>query len=433
MTKNDPKSGPEAHEEPESLSATGLFLRAFDPKSGSAPESSSAVPGDSPVTPSHAAPSRTPAQSGTRGTEPGEFTRMFQKLDPRLDVNPSNLAQEVPAESRPMESGGPAKRPLDKEPGEFTRIFVAGSTPLPPPPAKPADEVKRATPPVASPSRAKGFSAPGVSDSASAEGSFTQFFKAVPSTPASKPAAPVTPSKPRETTSPPAEREMSFKNEPIFRAPEPSRSDPHASPSITNLMASLGAPDKASPGSSASEPVPYRPASLQSSSTPPRASERSGLDLGGVTRLIERLAEELPPSVPLPVEPIVTPVESGGPGEYTRMVSIPAINEGVAGQAGPPAAAKAASPAAPIFAPLPKPAMPAMPAMPAPAAPAPAMRVPPVKAPAIPPMPAPAPPAAPALSAPKTKLEAIVPILLVINTFLLIVILMVVVFALKSR
>jgi hypothetical protein len=48
-------------------------------------------------------------------------------------------------------------------------------------------------------------------------------------------------------------------------------------------------------------------------------------------------------------------------------------------------------------------------------------------------MPAPAPPAAPALSAPKTKLEAIVPILLVINTFLLIVILMVVVFALKSR
>jgi hypothetical protein len=39
--------------------------------------------------------------------------------------------------------------------------------------------------------------------------------------------------------------------------------------------------------------------------------------------------------------------------------------------------------------------------------------------------------AAPALAAPKGKLEAMVPILLVINTFLLIVLLVVVVFAMK--
>ena len=44
-----------------------------------------------------------------------------------------------------------------------------------------------------------------------------------------------------------------------------------------------------------------------------------------------------------------------------------------------------------------------------------------------------APPAAPALAAPKSKLEALVPILLVINTFLLVVLLVVVIFALKAK
>jgi hypothetical protein len=48
--------------------------------------------------------------------------------------------------------------------------------------------------------------------------------------------------------------------------------------------------------------------------------------------------------------------------------------------------------------------------------------------PAIP-VPAPVPP----LAAPKGKLEAMVPILLVVNTFLLVVVLVVVVFALKGR
>jgi hypothetical protein len=41
--------------------------------------------------------------------------------------------------------------------------------------------------------------------------------------------------------------------------------------------------------------------------------------------------------------------------------------------------------------------------------------------------------APPALAAPKGKLEAMVPILLVVNTFLLIVILLVVVFAMKGK
>jgi hypothetical protein len=42
-------------------------------------------------------------------------------------------------------------------------------------------------------------------------------------------------------------------------------------------------------------------------------------------------------------------------------------------------------------------------------------------------------PALPALAAPKGKLEAMVPILLVVNTFLLIVLLVVVIFAMKAK
>jgi len=41
--------------------------------------------------------------------------------------------------------------------------------------------------------------------------------------------------------------------------------------------------------------------------------------------------------------------------------------------------------------------------------------------------------APPALAAPKSKLEAMVPILLVINTFLLLVLLIVVIFLIKTR
>jgi hypothetical protein len=44
-----------------------------------------------------------------------------------------------------------------------------------------------------------------------------------------------------------------------------------------------------------------------------------------------------------------------------------------------------------------------------------------------------APLAPPALTAPKSKLETMVPILLVVNTFLLVVLLVVVIFALKAK
>jgi len=56
------------------------------------------------------------------------------------------------------------------------------------------------------------------------------------------------------------------------------------------------------------------------------------------------------------------------------------------------------------------------------------MAVPKVPTPHLPPVPAP-----PALAAPKGKLEALVPTLLVVNTFLLVVILVVMIFLIKAR
>jgi hypothetical protein len=71
-----------------------------------------------------------------------------------------------------------------------------------------------------------------------------------------------------------------------------------------------------------------------------------------------------------------------------------------------------------------------MPAAPKPAAPPP----PAFQAPKFePPKPAAPALAPPAIAAPKSKLEEMVPILLVINTFLLIVLIVLVAFALKAR
>jgi hypothetical protein len=71
-----------------------------------------------------------------------------------------------------------------------------------------------------------------------------------------------------------------------------------------------------------------------------------------------------------------------------------------------------------------------MPTAPKPAAPpAPAFQAPKFE----PPKPALPALAAPAIAAPKSKLEEMVPILLVVNTFLLIVLIVLVAFALKAR
>ncbi len=435
MSKSDPKSGPETPEQTESLSATGMFLRAFDSKAepnkeAARPEASrpAAMP---PSEPQGRRADRPPQES----VEPGEFTQMFQRLEPRQNPVPAPQAlHNAPAQTFPESPKTMAKAeppaPLDQEPGEFTRIFVAGATPPANPPAKRAEEQPRQAAPVVSQSRAKGFSSPGVSDSASAEGSFTQFFKATPAPPVPKQAAPVQPPAPpaRAAQTP----EKSWKDDPIFRPKDdpifrPVENAPRSaqpSPSVTNLLSSLSGSGSPAQGSRQPDPAPYRPEPLPSYSVPSRPEQHSTTESAGVTQLIQRLAQEAPAHAAPPPAPVAPPADSG-PGEFTRMIS------GLGGQAAPPPLAPAPVQAAPAAAPFAPPALPVPP--PAPAFRAPAIHAP---APAMPLVPKPAPPAAPpmpALAAPKGKLEGLVPILLVINTFLLIVILMVVIFSIKSR
>ena len=136
--------------------------------------------------------------------------------------------------------------------------------------------------------------------------------------------------------------------------------------------------------------------------------------MGSATRLIERLSQAavLPPIEPVRAEPpafadpgplpSVQP-SSTGPGEFTRIISRSSGAGTVAGTGAPSAPAAA----------------------PAPAAEAPAASAKPAAAKA------PDPPAAPAPK--KSALESLVPILLVVNTFLLLLILLVTVFGLKGR
>ncbi len=476
MTKNDSNSKPETPENADSLSATGMFLRAFEGKPEGeqkpfepAPTSKTTAGIDArrsdppPVTGVLRQPPFSPGQGSVRGSAaeaaPGEFTQLFQSLDKPAGPNSAN---QPPHSSPPIaatDAGAtavlraPSQPPAaaDTGPGEFTRIFVGGLTPPAPPPggvprstqAEPPRAASAAAPnpaaattaaansipasaaPAAS-GRAKGFSSPGVSDAASAEGSFTQFFKAPspPQTPAAPPAArpaqPVFASTPPPRSSappsPPPAPEMPWRNDPGFAEPGKKTASESPAPSITSMMNSLASDGGAS---RTPEPAPYRPDPLPHAAPPPRPSQSGGADPGGVTRLIRSLSQE--PAAPVaPAPPAAPPPPmNSGPGEYTRMIATPSAAPAEPAPPAPPAAA------APAFAKPPLPAAPPPPPMPkAPKAPAP---------PAFAAPPPPKAPAPPALAAPKTKLEAMVPILLVINTFLLLVLLVVVIVLIKAR
>ena len=411
MAVNKSDSGPDSSEQPDSLSATGMFLRAFnaEPKSDSA----AADPWSSaPAAPPASAPAQRPASTPPAG---GEFTQLFQKVDLRQSQAPAvphnpNFSSPPPSEQLPDKGGA----------GDFTRVFVGGAAPAPSgPPPRSADETVGFTPPVAiNPSKAKGFSSPGVSGSASGEGSFTQIFKTSPSAPTSSPASPLQP------PAPPVPR-PAWNNDPIFRSPESKPPADPGSPSVTTLLASLGSSGNSASPSRSQGNVPYRPEPAPYA-PPQRSHEPSEAEQGGVTRLIQRLAQTAPePSPGAP--PAAPPPVSSGPGEVTRMIS----RMGSASASEAPAPAPPPAPPAPAAFAMPVP--PPLPSMPAPVIPQPPKFVPPAPAAPLPAMAQPPVPALPALAPPKSKLEAMVPILLVINTFLLLILLVVVIVLIKSR
>ena len=447
MTKNDSNSDPLDQADP--LSATGMFLSSFGSTPAPSQESSEAGaakpdpfaasgPGttrtDWPAPPlSHAR--STPSASGSSG--PGEFTQMFQAMETRPSPPPVSQPPATTPAVQPAPSQGA---------GEFTRIFVSDSTPAtehrsPELGARTIVEPPHIPPPVSNPSRMKGFSTPGVSDSASAEGSFTQFFKATPAAPASTPSpAPPIPSPVQSYRAPtpvppPPIAERPWQRESEFSSITKPADIPPSSPSATGLLSALSSPGGASSSSRQPEVTPYRPEPLPSY-TPPPPAEPSAMEAGSVTKLIQRLSQVPRETPSAPLTPVAAapapPVSSslGEPGEFTRMISGDTLKAAL-GTAPVAASAAAPAPAAPPPIAMPHPAVPAMPHAPAiapPAMPAPKAAAPPkIELPKI------APPTAPAFAAPKSKLEAMVPILLVINTFLLVVLLVVVIFALKAK
>jgi hypothetical protein len=390
MTEKGKKPGTEAASQPDPLSATGMFLNAFAPQ----PEPS--------VEPAQ----ESPAKGAAKPAQPGEFTQMFHKLEPP----PSPPVPQTRSTNRPPQ-----------EPGEFTRTFVAAATSpgLRPAPATP-DPGPFASPPAP---KMRGFSTPGVSDSASPEGSFTQLFRTPPSTPpAPSPLQPFTPL----PSAPPLAAEPAW---PQSLDPAPNGGG------LTQLFRSLSEESEPAPSRIGESPL----VSPTGSPAPPSAGNPAS-----VTMLIQRLNEDLQqaavPAPPMP--PAAAPAGLSGPGEFTRIIAggmtnkaSAAAGQGVAAGAGVaagnfaiPVTPTPAVPAAPAFPAAP---VPAFAAPPVPVAPAPAFTAPPVPALAVPP--AQPPKVAPSAPAQQSKLQQMLPMLLVLNAFLVVVLILLLVFALKSR
>jgi hypothetical protein len=415
MGNDKPESGTDNPSE--SLSATGMFIRAF----GEKPKAESA-----PVDPLFGPPMQQPSQPATPKQAPGEFTQLFQSLEAKpiapsaASGSPASTAASAVPQARlgtaPVKTPPQTGADQAGAPGEFTKLFVGGTSAAPPAVRRSTEEsVKPATPPAQSSSR--GFSAPGVSGSASGEGSFTQIF----STPQAKTSSPLGEPQPANPAG-----NAGWNNDPIFRSPQgPPPSEP-ASPSVTTLLASLGTPG-GSPAGRAPEPAPYRP-EPSPRPAPLISHEPPEVGAGGVTRLIQRLAQTPVEAAPAPTPVAAAPPVNAGPGEFTRIISRQNAAAAEPPVAAPPPAAPAPAPAGFAF-----PAAPPAPALAPPAAPPAPKFAPPALAVPMPVAPKPPAVAAPAVTPPKTKLEAMVPILLVINTFLLLILLVVVIFLVKSR
>ena len=142
------------------LSATGMFLNAVRQDSGQPVELLGAIEAERletspPIPPRSTVADRPPAESTPAGS--GEFTRVFRN-----------------AQASPPPVQAESQSPSTPAPTDFTRIFVPPpSTPL----ETPRTEREPVPPRVEVPNSARGFSSPGVSDSAAADGGFTQLFR----------------------------------------------------------------------------------------------------------------------------------------------------------------------------------------------------------------------------------------------------------------
>ena len=194
MTEDGKKPGGEAPGQPDSLSATGMFLNAFQtqpdegveqsqesaPRFFAAEDNTGTIPAPQWGQPLDALPLRSSPAGLSPGEDkppaPGEFTRMFQKLD--IAATPQHP---------PQTSSASPRRRTPRKPFAMSPVSLRAclSRPQPRSSTAPASPNRHRSLQPATP-RMKGFSTPGVSDSASADGSFTQLFR----TPAASPPPP---------------------------------------------------------------------------------------------------------------------------------------------------------------------------------------------------------------------------------------------------
>jgi hypothetical protein len=269
----------------------------------------------------------------------------------------------------------PATATPSQSSGEVTRMFAS-------PPAPPAERPAAGTAPANTP-RMKGFSSPGASDSASAEGSFTQLFRTAP------PVAARSPLQAQPSSSPPEVEKREWA--PTFDPGPSSKGSGKESPGVTELFRALSATDGPQAVQNTERPLSFSNTRAGAPPAPPPTTPGDSF-----TVLIQRLTENTPPPQALETRQI-TPAASApsGLGEYTRIIRRDEV--------------KASS-----VAPVQQVAAEAK-----------------VQAPAVEPLKA-AP--TPAVASPaKSKLQELVPILLVLNAFLLVVVIVLVIFALARK
>jgi hypothetical protein len=233
----------------------------------------------------------------------------------------------------------------------------------------------------------KGFSSPGASDSASAEGSFTQLFRAAPPVAARSPLAT------QPSGSPP---EVEKREWPLAYDPSASIKQPGVakeSPGVTELFRALSATD--APQAVQNDELPLSFSNTRPAVAPAPPSTTPG---DSFTVLIQRLTENTPPTPVLETRQLPPAAAApSGLGEYTRIIGRDEIK------------ASSVAPVQQVAA---------------------ETRV---KAPVAEPVKAADKPTPAAVSPAKNKLQELVPILLVLNAFLLVVVIVLVIFLLVRR
>lgn len=489
------KSKPQSEEPGFSSSATGIFGKATSSTAPSSSEDDllKSLMSDS-VAPAEAAPLPEPVAPAS--PEPGEFTRMFQALKPEASVRPPSPSVDKPAATKPPadltnvftpvnlnkpRASAPAgNQSQPDKPGEFTQLLQTLTRPVAgPEPGQARAPVAEASAPMpgsftqmfqaisseklaesAAPSTDQAVPPP----QAAAAGGFTQIFQAlsestresVPSVVPEPPAAPASQSGTgsftqifQQLNAQPQPQSDSFaflKQEPAPQTPanfygtNPAPQEPvvPAQGGFTQLFQALGKENAPS-----REPGPFAPLPPQPpSATPPAA--------GGFTQLLQTLnaGSASPQTTPTPViapqtPPLPSPMPaSSGPGEFTRIISGSMLREaqtqeGTTASSSPvmpPTASPGSGQAAFQIPKIPQAMQPQFPHMPqvsmhggGGAAP----QMPHFQPSAFP---FPQPPAAPVPQPPAPgKLQQYLPLLLVLNIFVLLIVVLIVVFVLRHH